>query len=44
MSRAAFLQGGRDVEDPSPSERIATVGRDDDRAPVRDGVGMDGKW
>jgi hypothetical protein len=38
------LQGGRWMEDPSSSERVAAVGRDDDRDPVRDGIGVDGKW
>jgi hypothetical protein len=38
------LQGGRWMEAPSSSERVTAVGRDDDRDPVRDGIGMDGKW
>jgi len=34
------------MEDASPSERVAAVGRDDVRksASVRDGIGVDGEW
>ena len=42
--RAEILQGGHAVEHPSPSERVATVGRDDGRETVRDGIGVDGEW
>jgi hypothetical protein len=38
------LQGGRWMEDSSSSECFTAVGRDDDRDPVRDGIGMDGEW
>ena len=38
------LQGGRWMEDPSSSKRTTAVRRDYDRDPVRDGIGMDGKW
>ena len=38
------LQGGRWMEDPSSSKRTTAVGRDNDRNPVRDGIGMDGQW
>ena len=39
-----ILQGGHDMEDPSPFERIAASGSDDDPEPVRDGIGVDGEW
>ena len=32
------------MEGPSSSERFTAVGCDNDRNPVRDGIGMDGKW
>jgi hypothetical protein len=38
------LQGGRNMEDPSSSKCVTTVGGDDDRGPVRDGIGVDGQW
>ena len=43
VSHAVVLQGGRDVEDTSSPERVATVRRDDVRgsASVRDGIGVD---
>ena len=43
MAWTEVLQGGRDMEDPSSSERATAVGRDDDRDSVCDGVGVDGK-
>ena len=44
MSCAGVLQGGCDVEIPSSSERAATVRRDSDRDPARDGIRVDEKW
>ena len=44
VSCIEVLQGGRDMEHPFSSERVAAVGRDDGRGSVRDGVGMDGIW
>ena len=38
------LQGGRDVECPSSSERATAVGCDDGHPPLLDGIGVDGKW
>ena len=32
------------MEGPSSSKHFTAVGRDYDRDPVRDGIGMDGKW
>jgi hypothetical protein len=32
------------VENPSPSERVAAVGCDNEQQPVRDGILVDGKW
>jgi hypothetical protein len=32
------------MEHPSSSERVAAVGRNDDRDPVCDGFRVDGKW
>ena len=32
------------MEDPSPSERVAAPGSDDEHEPVRDGIGVDGQW
>ena len=43
MAWTEVLQGGRDIEDPSSSERATAVRRDDDRDSVCDGVGVDGK-
>ena len=43
VSHTVVLQGGRDVEDASSPECVATVGRDDVRgsASVRDGIRVD---
>jgi hypothetical protein len=41
VTHVEVLQGGHYMEKPSPSERIATVGGDNERTPVRDGVAMD---
>ena len=38
------LQGSCDVENPPASECPATDRSDDDRNPIHDGVGLDGKW
>ena len=38
---AEVLQGVRDMESPSPPERVAAPGSDNDRDPVRNGVKMD---
>ena len=43
IPRIEILQGGCDMECPSPSERATTGRRDDDRDPIRDGVGVDDK-
>ena len=43
VSRIEVLQGGCGMECPSPSERPATAGRDNDRDPIRDGIGVDGQ-
>ena len=45
-SHTAVLQGGHDMEDILPSERVAPVRRDDDRksASVRDSIEVDGEW
>ena len=43
MAWTEVLQGGRDMEDPSASERATVVRCDDDRDSVCDGVGVDGK-
>ena len=32
------------MEEPSPSERSAAIGRDDNRESARDGIGVDGEW
>lgn len=40
----AVLQGGRDLEDALPSECVATIGCNNDRGSVRDGIGMDEEW
>ena len=40
----AVLQGSNDMEHPPSSKRIVTGRRDDDRAAVCDGIGVDGKW
>ena len=37
------LQGGHDMESPSPSKHLTVVRRDHDRDAVRDGVGVDGE-
>ena len=44
VSRAEVLQGGCNMEGPSPPERVAAVGRDDDRESVRDDLGLDDEW
>ena len=41
MSRVEVLQGGCDMELPLSSECAASVGRDDDRESVRNGIGVD---
>jgi hypothetical protein len=38
------LQGSRDMENPSASERPAADRSDDVRGPVRNDIGLDGKW
>ena len=43
MAWTEVLQGGRDMENPSSSERATAVRRDDGRDSVCDGVGVDGK-
>ena len=40
----AVLQGGHDLEDALPSERVATVGCDNERESVRNGIRMDEEW
>jgi len=44
VSHTEVLRGGYDVEMPSPPERTAAVGCDDDREPSCHGIGVDGKW
>ena len=44
MSWVEVLQGGYDVEGPSPPERIAAARCDDNRESVRDDIRVDGKW
>ena len=46
ISYAAVLQGGHDVEDAASPERVAAIGRHDDRKPasVSDGIGVDEEW
>ena len=44
MSCTDVLQGGCDMEDPSPSKCVATAGCDDDRESVHDGIRVDGGW
>ena len=41
---ADVLQGGCDMEDPSPSECAPAVGSDDGGKALCDGLGMDGQW
>ena len=38
------LQGGRDVENPSASERPVASRSDDVRDPVRNDIRLDGEW
>ena len=38
------LQGGHDVEIPSPSKRAIAGRGDNDRNTVRNGIRMDGEW
>jgi hypothetical protein len=44
VSRIEVLQGGCNMEGPSPSERIAAVGRDDDQGSVCNGIRVDEQW
>ena len=41
VTHAGVLQGVRDVEGPLPSKRGAAPGGDNERGPVRNGVGVD---
>ena len=43
MSRVEFLQGSRDMEDPSSSKCAAIARRDSNWGPICDGIGMDDK-
>ena len=43
LDRAEILQRGSDLESTSTSKRAATVGGDDGKLPIRDGIGVDGK-
>jgi len=38
------LQGSDKVESSRPSERVTAAGSDDGQEPLRNGVGVDGKW
>jgi len=39
-----ILQGGRNMENPSPPECAATPGSYNGRLPIRNGIRVDGKW
>ena len=44
VSHTAVLQGGRDTEKPSSSERATINGYYSDWRSARDGIGVDGEW
>ena len=43
VSHTEVLQGGRDMESPSPSKCAAAVRRYGDQGSARDGIGVDGE-
>jgi hypothetical protein len=44
ISCAEVLRGGCGMEDPPPSKCSAATGCDEDRDPIRDGIGVDDEW
>ena len=44
LTTVEVLQGGHNVEIPSPPKRAATAGSYDGQLQIRDGIRMDGKW
>lgn len=43
MTPVEVLQGGYDMEVSPSSERATAIGGDNDKQPVRDGIGVDGQ-